>query len=206
VIADTTVRYRGWDFPHLNRKTQPDVGVSSLGSSDDFLGHLEYWRAFESGQFVYLSSVREWSEPNWAAQLRRVSSNRIDLPPGVNWDEVPGFIEVVNFVYTMVEFFEFSTRLAQTLPSVETVELNIGLNHIRGFVLTFDDFSRQIWNYYSTKEEALNHRWRLGLANLVSDTSGLTVEAIVWFLTRLGWLEPNAEQVRKDVESFRGGL
>lgn len=36
-------------------------------------------------------------------------------------------IEVVNFVYTITEFFEFAARLAQALPGANAMEIRIGL-------------------------------------------------------------------------------
>src|SRR5207247_1517707 len=107
---------------------------------------------------------------------------RIDLPPNKSWDEVPGFIEVANLVYTIVEYFEFTIRLAQALPNVETVELSIGMRRIRGFVLTLDDFQRRIWNPYSASEDRLERSWNLPLVELIGRGSELSLECTVWFL------------------------
>jgi len=204
-VARSTVRYRGWDFPHLNPHEQPEVRTSFVASSDDFYGHVEYWRLYTSGQFVYLGGVREATEPGWREKLQRTAQFRLLVPGGeFDWSQVPGFIEILNFVYVMTEIWEFAARLGQAAPATESVQVSIGLHHITGFVLTVGDFQRgELHGYYASHEAVLEHSWEVPLRGLVSSTVNLTVEASRWFLVRFGWTEPNIEVIRTDIEELR---
>src|SRR6266496_3691126 len=106
-MARAKVQFRGWDFPHINRQEPVLRGTDWIASADDFRGHIEYWRFYTSGQFIYLGSVREATDPDWKAKLAQtarfgllVASDEFD------WSQVPGFFDVVNFVYVLTEFFE----------------------------------------------------------------------------------------------------
>src|SRR6266542_3996892 len=202
-VARATVRFRGWDFPHFNRNMPPEMRTNFAGSAESFHGHLEYWRVYQSGQFAYLSSVREWSESAWSAKLRQAASHRIvAVDEDFDWAAVPGFIEVVNFVYTITEFFEFAARFCQALAETEAVEITISLHGIQGFVLIVDDVRRGWWEYYSSDETSLERTWQIPLVDLLSSSTELALEAIRWFLVRFHWTEPNVESIKRDQEAL----
>src|ERR671931_2326189 len=61
-VEQTKVRLRGWDYPHLSTKNnQRCQGVNWAGSWSNFMGHNEYWRFYQSGQFIHLFSIREFT-------------------------------------------------------------------------------------------------------------------------------------------------
>jgi hypothetical protein len=132
-VSRATVRFRGWDFPHLNPHKPPEYHANYVASSDEFRGHLEYWRAFMSGQFLYLSGVREATEPGWKEKLAHSAQNRVLVTEDFDWSRVPGFIDVVNLVYTITEFFEFAARYVQALPDVDVVGITVGFAQHQGF-------------------------------------------------------------------------
>jgi len=52
IIEKTKLSLRGWDYPHLSRRdTQKGQGANWVSSWSDFMGHNEYWRLYQSGQF-----------------------------------------------------------------------------------------------------------------------------------------------------------
>src|SRR4051812_256516 len=53
LVRQTAVRLRGWDFPHLDREHKYNT-PAYLGTSIDWAQHVEFWRAYKSGQFVYI--------------------------------------------------------------------------------------------------------------------------------------------------------
>jgi hypothetical protein len=201
-VAAATVHFRGWDFPHFNRRESPEIRVDSVGSADNFRGHLEYWRQFQSGQFVYIASVREWSLGEWGETLRRASERHLNVSESFDWPAVPGFVDLVNFVYIITEFFEFAARLTQALPRAEEVEITVGLYGIGGFVLTTDDQRRSLWEYYASAEDTLERTVSLPLLELVASSHEQALDVIRWFFVRFGWLNPNMESIRRDQEEL----
>jgi hypothetical protein len=203
VVDRARVRLRGWDFPHQNPHERPEIGRNWVASWDTFMGHVEYWRMYQSGQFVYLSGVRETTETPWSEKLRRLSASRIVPPtPDFDWSQVPGFLELVNFVYTVTEFFEFAARLAQELPETETCELTVGLHGVEGFVLAVDDIRRAWWEYYAATQPVIENTWSYPVLDWVSRSHELSLEAIRWIVVRFGWMEPNVEAIKRDQETL----
>lgn len=197
-LQRTTVRIRGWDFPHVDRQIPLERGVDFVGSSSSFMGHLEYWRFYQSAQLVYLSSLRETTEPDWDRKLRQGAAHRIVVPADFDWSGVPGFIEMRNFIYTVTEVFEFAARLGLDLGHPEAMSVTIALNNIRGFVLAVDDVRRGWWEYCFAQVDSLEHVWVTKVADLAGDSSAASLRAITWFFERMGWDHPNVEAIRQD--------
>jgi hypothetical protein len=137
IIQHNQVRLRGWSYPHLsNRDNQVIQGSNWIGSWTQFMGHREYWRFYQSKQFIHLFSVREATEQGWAEKLRADTVSHLSYLTDINWDEVPGFISLTNFLYCVTEIVEFAARLCQAGVYRGVVDLNIQLRRIGGFVLT----------------------------------------------------------------------
>ena len=204
VIQRRTVRIRGWDFPHIDRKVPLERGVDYVGSSSSFRGHLEYWRFYESAQLVYLSSVRETTEPEWDRKLREGAAHRIVVSSDFDWTGVPGFIEMRNFVYTVTEVFEFAARLGLELESPAAMSVTIALSDIAGFVLTVDDPRRGWWEYCAAQVSSLENVWVTKVADLAGDAAAASLDATTWFFERFGWDHPNVEAIRKDQSDILG--
>jgi hypothetical protein len=134
-VSKNRVSFRGWDFPHMPSGSD-DVAYGDhwVAAWSDFMGHLEYWRFYQSTQYLYLGSVREVTEKGWAEKLRATQHfiNDEDLAAA------PGFLSITNFTYNVTEIFEFAARLAQASIYREPVEITIRLTGIQGFILAAD--------------------------------------------------------------------
>lgn len=202
VIEQTKVRLRGWDYPHLsNRQNQRGQGINWVDCWSDFGGHLEYWRFYQSAQFLHLFSVREATEPGWRDKLEREARSELSHHEGVDWSQVPGFISLMNAIYTIAEIFEFAARLAQRGVYKGIVSITIDIKKIKGFVL-MAGFDHVWFDYYAASEEELGKTWKIDSADLISASAEHSLAATTWFLERFGWLEANIEVLRRDQEKF----
>lgn len=202
-FSKATVRLRGWDFPHMNPHKPPVTGQNFISSSDEFQGHLEYWRAYTSGQLIYLSSVREATEPGWRDKLERGARNRIVTHSETfDWSSVPGFIDVQNLIYTVAEFFEFSARVSQAMPGTETTKLTVSLHNVAGFVLMVDDIRRGWWEYHAADYPDIGTSTDVSLSELVGSSNELALEAIKALLVRFGWSRLNMEFIKADLDDY----
>lgn len=194
VVSQHRVRLRGWDFPYVPSEGQERAyGSRWVAAWSNFMGHLEYWRFYQSTQFIYLGSVREVTESDWGKKLRRTQHfiDRQDV------SDAPGFLSLVNFVYNVTEIFEFAARLSQAGVYFEPLELAIKLTGINGFILAADP-DRAWPNAYSASESELTFRQTLTPAELVANAPDLAVNCTVWFFERFGWLNPNISAIRTD--------
>jgi hypothetical protein len=205
IIEQTKVRLRGWDYPHLSsRANQQGQGLNWVASWSDFRGHNEYWRLYQSGQFLHLFSVREATEQAWRIKLEETTKVHLSHL-NINWPKVPGFISILNFLYTVTEIFEFTTRLCQRGLYRGPTSISIELKYIRGFVLTVDP--ERAWSsYHAASEEVLGKTWTFQSDALIAESSRCSLDAVVWFFERFGWLNPPVDVLRKDQEQFLKGL
>ncbi len=205
IIEKTKLSLRGWDYPHLsNRETERSFGKNWVGSWSNFMGHCEYWRFYQSGQFLHLFAVRETTDPAWKQKLERDMKAHLSYMDNINWEDIPGFISIVNFIYSMTEIFEFAARLSQTEIHTGLVNINVELRGIEGFVLSAD-WERAWHSYHSASEENLGNTWSIRSDALVANSTDYALTAIVWFFERFGWLSPSVEVLRRDQENFLKG-
>jgi hypothetical protein len=207
IIEKTKVRLRGWDYPHLSRRREElETGQDYVASCSDFMGHLEYWRFYQSGQFLHLFSVREQSEPEFRQHLEALTRSHLgwgDMKD-FDWSNVPGFISITNFLYTVTEVFEFAARLCTKGIFEKKAILRIELQKVKGFVLT-TEWNRAWYNYYAADQDQIARRWELPADILVSQSAEQSLAAVIWFFERFGWRDPSIEVLRQDQENFLKG-
>ena|SRR3989338_6212869 len=203
LIEQTKVSLRGWDYPHLShRDTQRGVGDNWVASWSDFDGHKEYWRLYQSGQFLHLFSVREATDSAWREKLEhQAKAHDIDHEGEIDWSKVPGFFSILNFIYTVTEVFEFSSRLCQKGLYTGAPIISIQLNGIKGFVL-MTDLDRAWHGYYAASQDLLEHSWQVRSDVLIADSAAQALNAIDWFFQRFNWLNPSKQILREDQRKF----
>jgi len=205
IVEKTKLSLRGWDYPHLsNRSTERSFGKNWVASWSNFMGHCEYWRFYQSAQFLHLFSVREVTMSGWRKKLEQDMRSHLDYMKNISWEDVPGFLSINNFIYSATEIFEFAARLSQSQIYMGLVTITIEIKGVKDFVLTAD-WDRAWHNYYSAGENNLGHSWNIKSDELVSNSSEHALTAIVWFFERFGWLSPSVEVLRQDQENFLKG-
>ena len=205
LVQSTKLSLRGWDYPHLShRPNQRGTGNRWVASWSSFLGHVEYWRLYQSGQFIHLFAVREALVAEWHAQLRAAAISHASDRADVDWDRVPGYFSLLSFLYTVTEIFEFAARLAHRGVYTSTIAVTIELKKVRGFVLT-PDLDRAWSDIRAASEDQIGRAWLIENRELISASSEVSLRATTWFFERFGWLEPSVQVLRRDQEKFLAG-
>jgi len=202
LVDKARVQLRGWSFPHLsNRDTDRSQGSNWIGSWASFMGEIEYWQLFQSGQFCHFSAVREAVEANWRQKLQQATQSHLSHLSGIDWDAIPGYISLVNLVYTVTEYFEFAARICQAGVYRGGLDVSLELNGIKGFLLT-TDWERAWSEYRPATDNRLRKTWRLSSEKLVAGSADHSLKAIVWLCECFGWMSPNVEAIKKDQEKL----
>jgi hypothetical protein len=206
IIEKNKLSLRGWDYPHLSRRdTEREQGNNWVASWSAFMGHYEYWRFYQSGQFIHLFSVRESTEGEYKEKLRSdMKSHRIFADGEINWESVPGFFSIINFIYNVTEIYEFAARLCQSEIYTGTINIQIDLKGIKGFVLAAP-WERAWHSYYAVSQDVLTRKHEVDAEQLISASKEISLEALVWFFERFGWLEPSKSVLRQDQEKLIKG-
>ncbi len=114
------VAIRGWHFPHYGREG-PQVGPDYVAQETDFLAHVEAWRFYQSGMFVYLGGYRV----DWAAQ---------DPPHDFVLGHPPVGTRLMgeDTVWVLTEAFEFAARLAMTAAGSDHMRIATTPHRLNG--------------------------------------------------------------------------
>lgn len=205
IIEKNRVSLRGWDYPHLsNHQKERGQGTNWVASWSSFMGHREYWRFYQSTQFLHLFSVREATEDGWRTKLQTQTASHLSHMDHINWNNVPGFISLLNFIYCATEIVEFAARLCQSEVYKGELDITIQLNKIKGFVLT-TEWDRVWLEYYSASEDMLGKTWTIDSGSLIADSAQYSLDVVVWFFERFGWLNPTIAVLRKDIDNYLRG-
>ncbi len=123
LIKENAVRLRGWDFPHYDYQGLIRDQKYVAGHVD-WENHVELWRMYRSGQFVYFGSPWDLAM-DWQAKLRKEFEHSALTANQVQKDEIVGFFSFVGVIYSVTEFFVFAARLAKAL---ETPGIALGVS------------------------------------------------------------------------------
>lgn len=199
VLQKARVRLRGWDFPHVPRPEQLTYGQTWLAGWSDWSKHLEYWRFYQSTQFIYLGGIREVMDLEWEPKLRQTMKWHADSNDDI--DAVPGFLDLTNSIYNITEFFEFATRLAQAKVYTDPVTITVRLTGIAGFMLAADQNKRWSADYVAHEAE-INYTTTITPAELISSAAEQAMKCTVSLFQRFGWLNPNIDAIRTDQQKL----
>jgi len=206
LVEKHRVRLRGWYFPHLPRdRNDHEYGDNWFASQSDFMNHLEYWRFYQSKQFIYLSSVRESTEEAWSEKLREYAKSHFMEATKEEIEAIPGYFSIENFIYNVTEYFIFLSKLCSKDIYKGSVSILIELKNIQGYTLT-TDINRAWWNLYSASQSDLSFQKTYAVSEMIADPEHLALDAISWFFVRFGWDDLNPDILKTDQENFVKGL
>jgi len=206
IVERHQVRMRGWYYPHISHQPgEAGAGSSWVGNwTGDGWRHIEYWRFYQSAQFIHLFSVNEVADTDWHQKLLTDTKGHLSHYRDLNLDEAPGFMSTVNILRTMSEIVEFAARLAAAGVYEGSVIIDISLVKVKGLVLT-TDWNRAWHEYYSASESTVKRRKVVNIEELISSPVAITHEWTAWVYQCFGWLNPSAEVIKKDIEEYRAG-
>ncbi len=195
LIEQNRVKLRGWSYPCENYDSVQ--GSNWIASWTDFLGRNEYWRFYQSAQFVHLFSIIEVTKPHYRADLENHSRELLSYK-NIKPSSVPGFISITNFIHTITEIFEFAARLCTNGIYSGSINITISLEEIEGFILTTEPEYRELRCLYKANENIINNSFSVASDALVANSLEQALKAIVWFVERFGWLDPPIEGFQTD--------
>jgi hypothetical protein len=191
IVSASQVLARGWYFPHINRDA---ISVGSRGmfvnnetDGGVFSRHIERWRMYRSGHFLFTAKL--WEVPGEEIQERM----RANMFPDRRSD-IEGFISFIGQIYSISEAYVFAARLAQGIPYRTPVDVTVGLRNVRGWSLGSNEPAVDL-SAYVTALDAPEHTAEIEPTNLIADPLGLAVDATIGIFQQFGWLDPSAGMI-----------
>ena len=186
ILESRSVQLRGWDFPHLDSKTRPQIDQDWIEQASEWEQYLEFWRFYQTGQFVDFSGFTQ----DWRDQSRL-------SPPDKDW-KPKMYLSVERAVFRFTEIFEFAARLSLTEAGDEQMHLEIIVGGLNGRGLGVDPVRRAgseiLMGMKATIEEK-PYKIDLSRVELITEPRGLALKPAVELFRRFGW-DPSLEILR----------
>ena len=181
LLQERVVRLRGWYFPHLEEDGRYRTGLDWIEEASEYTYHLEYWRFYQSGQFVdYAGLFEDWG----------MLDEYFDLQPVPDGHQVGQRLAITNTVYRFTEIFEFAARLALTdaYRGDERIHLAVLLRGLRNRRL-FEDEPRFSWrrNDRPATIEEFPYVVDLASVELIANAHQLALQAAEQLFHRFQW-------------------
>lgn len=197
IVEKNSVELRGWDYPHFPRRMDENDGLAPgndyYEAWVDWWNHKEFWRMYQSGQFIHYLALREdwFEEDEWRNNLTE------EIKPGTSL----GIIG--STVYQMTEIYEFLSRLVNAGIYDEGVSVSISLNNTRGRELWIEDKMRApLFNRYKTVAEKIEFVKEYSKDQIITSPKDLGLDAAIYIFERFGWHTPPIETIKKDQENL----
>lgn len=194
VVDKNCVSLRGWNYPHVSNK--PDAlhaRTNSFEGSVDWHEHIEYWRMYQSSQFLhYVALDDDWTD---------VSHWRKDALPAGQFLEAVG-----GLFHEVAEVFAFLTRLARDGLYATGASVSIDLIGMEGRRLYLAPGSGRgaLRGDYVSLEPRITFSTRLP-PNDLANTSDAAVKAASFIVQRFQWLDPSDAVLKECVVDFMLG-
>ncbi len=174
ICARTSVRLRGWDYPHVDAAIPTSRGEDWVGQEIDWEDVIEVWRLYQSGQFVQFRAIAgDWRDQSriWAAE------------PG--W--APGrFFCYVDTIYEITEIFEFAARLALSPAGSASMRVEIQLKGLQGRRLVEADATIPLRGEYVFQMPSWHDTWEGPQPELIARPRELAADAARKLFARFG--------------------
>ena len=195
IVEKNAVHLRGWDYPHYPRRKDDDTSLDP--GSDYYEGwvdwriHKEFWRMYQSGQFINYRALWE----DWHDEEDPSLSSEPIIPKMVN-------LGVVHTIYQITEIYEFLLGLMKEGIYREGLELSIILCNTKGRILWLDNPMRvPFMEEKNTIAQNIPFKKEYSEIEVIEDSSELAIVTILYFFERFDWI-PSEDLIRKDQQDF----
>ena len=186
ILESRSVQLRGWDFPYLDSKTPVRKGQDWIEQASKWEEYLEFWRFYQSGQFVdFVALDEDWREQSTISAIPK------DWKPGK-------FLDIEDTAFQLTEFFEFASRLALTEAGDEQMHLEITISGLKGRTIRFEPGRVPFRQQKTASISELPYKVDLSRLQLITEARELALKPAVELFKCFGW-NPSLE-ILKDMQ------
>lgn len=188
-MSGATVSLRGWPYPYYPAEKIAYNG-KWLEGQISWSYHKEYWRLYESGQWLhYLSLVGAWI-------TREERFKNLTPPP----PQHPGYLHVRGDVlFTLTEVLRFAVGLAQGGILDPAAFISIRLKNTYDYML-FESFSRFFpREYVNPSDRPIEQEWSLPVGELSALADQMALDMAIKIYSVFNW-SPAEAAIRTLVE------
>ncbi|MGA9158080.1 MAG: ATP-binding protein [Candidatus Sulfotelmatobacter sp.] len=174
-LEESEVSLRGWNFPHFDRKTASNFS-DGRQSHTEFAHHVEAYRAYQSGLFVWRSSFWENFSEN-----AKVSGKVLSF---------------VNVIYTVTEFLLFFRRYYERISPDASVRFSIEMTDIDDRTLIATDPQSWPLPTYAATSAALVIEKDYTVSELRASAEEIAITIVQKIFEVFNWNAPDVNMIR----------
>ena len=148
IVERKSVRLRGWDYPHIDYKSEPERGSDWVGQEFQWEDELEVWRLYQSGQFIHDFALAG----EWRNELTIRAPEQ-----GWTWGR---HVYYISTVYSLVEIYQFAAQLALSPAGNVIMHVEVEMANLKGRRLMPESIHYPLAREYRITEPAWKHLWK----------------------------------------------
>ena len=177
LVESGQTRLRGWNFPHIDRDYHRNMD-DWIESGTEFMDMKEYWRFYQSGQFIhYFAFTEDYHEVSWV-------SSTYETGKPEKW------LGIISTLYRLTEIFEFATRLASKGILAPSAKISIKLADAQNRHLVFEQGSRILRGPYVCDRPEIAFERTYMEPELRGEARELALTAAVHVYEPFNWNDP----------------
>ena len=185
----------GWDYPHLQTV---ESGDDYIWCETNWEEHKEFWRFYQTGQFVhYVGFVEDW----WKDSMLSDRAMRGYLSGEA--------LDIIHALFRITQIYEFADRLASKGTFGDYVNVHIGLHRILNRKLIAVNRNWDLWVHIAALSE-LESDLHFATRDLIEKKYELALQNTLWILERFNWRSvresANVANLSKEQEKLLKGF
>jgi hypothetical protein len=191
ILSKATVSLRGWPYPYYGIRAE-DLAYNGkwLEGKINWEQYKEYWRLYESGQWIHYSKVRTAGMP-----VEEIFRGRLPRPlPHAGYIPIRGEI-----LFTLTEVLHFAVGLAQRGLLEPEAFLSIELHNTKDYMLfeSFEWFFRD--GYVNPSDTPITFKHILPPVELPARADKMAMDMAIKVYSIFNWI-PAEAAIRNLVE------
>ncbi len=185
LVESGQTRLRGWDFPHIDQDYHRNMD-DWIESGTEFMDMKEYWRFYQSGQFIhYFAFTEDYHEVSWVSSAYKTGKPE-------KW------LGIIATLYRLTEIFEFAARLGAKGVLSSGAKISIKLAGTQSRDLVFEQGSRYLPGRYVCDLPEITFERTYGEPELRGEARELALTAAVHIYERFNWNDPPRQVFSED--------
>ena len=168
-----------WHYPALNDSPY-DEGADWIAGGAEISAFIEYWRFYQSGQFIHHLALRE----DHMARLNLFAPNFFVPAEGKK------YLNVSLGVCMIADIVELAVRLALKGILIPSATISIQLYDMAGRELTYMVPGRRLPDSYWFKTQRVNLEHQYGTDEIIGRSPDIAVDLSSELLRQAGWDAP----------------
>jgi hypothetical protein len=186
MVSKAQIRLRGWYYPHIGRWNEtgqqvPSVGSNYIEGGSNWDTQIEFWRFYQSGQFIQIHAMYEdyMEGSDWFKGRTDIK----EIKPG----------EALNtgaVTYGVSEILAFIEALTRQGVYDNGAKIEISLKGTEGRVLKIFDWNKVplFWEY-KCGTPSVDWSKEVTKDEILNDYKKIAIDAVVWIFQSFNWMD-----------------